>query len=697
MCEIKANPLKRRRRTQTGTSRWSKYRRVKADIKRWESELHLTDHEGTSSDAENGNVPGTTILSQDTADLADVQNDKGGDYCVLEPGDDETIEVENTVKAGNYNIEMSMSLVNQLARWCVAFSVNSVAFTVLLKILVAYQVVVDLPRDSRTVLRTARSVKTKTVSGGEYFHFGLPECLSQMLKLMSSAVFEKLPDVLQIAINMDGLPCFKSVSTHLWPILGSLYAFGKSSRPFTIAVFYGVEKNKNVHEYLSDFVADYNTCRTTGFKCRGRLFKVNVRVVICDAPARAFVKNVYNHNSCFPCERCKVNRKSYCTIAAPRNDTDILKLDVNHNKGPSPLSECGIRLVSQVVLDYMHLILLGIVKKLITMWLETKVREDWHCIRLDITMKDEITNRLLSYIETCPKEFARKPRSISNFRMYKATEFRMFLLYTGIMCLKGKVASRVYHNFLLLACAMRIYLCDRSSKKRNLCQHAQAMLKAFVVHYKKIYGEKQVVYNVHSLLHIHEDVAKYGNLEHISSFPFENYMQGFKRKIRSGKNSFQQLIRRIDEEQRFSFLEPDVFDAPDGKVRYLHRHEFPLPESLQQYRNDIEAQYKVVEYKGVRFSVFSADSCIRLQDSSRSVGKIVNIARLKNGDCMLVYRLYQKMQSLFEYPMNSEDVGISAVEKLSDFIITTSVAECQKAWLFPTAHENKWVAIDMLS
>ena len=138
----------------------------------------------------------------------------------------------------------------------------------------------------------------------------------------------------------------------------------------------------------------------------------------------------------------------------------------------------------------------------------------------------------------------------------------------------------------------------------------------------------------------------------------------------------------------------DMFEEPLDNLRYLHPHDFPLPGSLLRYRNEIAGQYKVVEFRGVRFSVFAADSCIRLQDSS--VGKIVNIVRLTDGSCLLVYKIYRNRKSFFDYPMDSQAVGISLVDWLSDYTMTVCVKECQKAWLIPIAQDNKWVAIDLL-
>lgn len=59
--------------------------------------------------------------------------------------------------------------------------------------------------------------------------------------------------------------------------------------------------------------------------------------------------------------------------ATLRTDKDfILQLQQEHHKGNTPLEKIGIGLVSNVPLDYMHLVCLGIMKSLLMFWLGKK-------------------------------------------------------------------------------------------------------------------------------------------------------------------------------------------------------------------------------------------------------------------------------------------------------------------------------------
>ena len=88
--------------------------------------------------------------------------------------------------------------------------------------------------------------------------------------------------------------------------------------------------------------------------------------------------------------------------------------------------------------------------------------------------------------------------------------------------LKGILTTEMYSNFLYLSVGIRIFLSP------NLLNHyldyAEKLLQYFVASFAKLYGKSQMVYNVHSLVHLHEDAKRYGVLDNISSFPFESYL-----------------------------------------------------------------------------------------------------------------------------------------------------------------------------
>lgn len=97
--------------------------------------------------------------------------------------------------------------------------------------------------------------------------------------------------------------------------------------------------------------------------------------------------------------------------------------DVDHHKGPSPYHDTGVKLqiVSQFLLDYMHLVCLGVVKRLMLLWMKGPLGT-----RFSSYMNNEVSEMLKSFKKHIPREFSRKPRSVAHIDRWKATEFRQF-------------------------------------------------------------------------------------------------------------------------------------------------------------------------------------------------------------------------------------------------------------------------------
>lgn len=83
--------------------------------------------------------------------------------------------------------------------------------------------------------------------------------------------------------------------------------------------------------------------------------------------------------------------------AAMRTDAQFDEmLDEEHHRDISPLRELGIDLVKSFVLDYMHLVCLGIVCKLVLLW-----------------VKGPSTCRILSSVLSVVSENLKRPRNSS--------------------------------------------------------------------------------------------------------------------------------------------------------------------------------------------------------------------------------------------------------------------------------------------
>lgn len=124
-----------------------------------------------------------------------------------------------------------------------------------------------------------------------------------------------------------------------------------------------------------------------------------------------------------------------------------------HLETEMKLESMGIGMVSQFPIDPMHLIDLGITKKILLAMINKKT-----ILPMPRFAIMSISEKLCSLSSYNPREFARNPRGLDEISRWKATEFRQFVLYTGLVALRDFVPTEMYEHFLLIHCSYRILL-----------------------------------------------------------------------------------------------------------------------------------------------------------------------------------------------------------------------------------------------
>ena len=401
-----------------------------------------------------------------------------------------------------------------------------------------------VPKDSRTLLKSPREVSVVSKCGGTYSYLGIKAGILEALKHTNQD-----EDNLFLDINIDGVPLTKSSNSQLWPILGSI---NNSDFVFVIAVFHSFSKPSCVNDYLNDFIVEAKQLIKDGLNYNDRYFTFSIRSFICDSPARSFLKCIIGHAGYNSCERCCIhgtrvqNRTVFneCTFKESLRDGEKFQNCEylgDHQKEISPLVDLGINCVRQFPLDYMHLVLLGVVKRILIF-----LTKGPPCSKLSHQLQLLISERMVSHNGLMPSEFNRQPRRLSELAYWKSTEYRQFLLYHAPIVLKGIVEKDVYEHFICLHVAISLLLKKDVEKSQLL--FATDLLKWFVKTAVNVYGPTFTVYNVHGLSHLGDDVLNFGiDLNEISAFKFENFMQKIKKCVRSSKNPVAQVVKRTEE------------------------------------------------------------------------------------------------------------------------------------------------------
>lgn len=418
----------------------------------------------------------------------------------------------------NFYSEMSNEYLNEnidetfrqtVAAWAIKYGITHSALTSLLEIFNTFTNTV-FPKDPRTFLKTPRKTDIIEISNGQYCHFDIVNIVEKMI----NQIFKNGINitVLDLLINIDGMSISRSSNACFWPILVSENLCGKV---YVAGLYYGYTKPKDSNEFLKRFVSDIKPLLTAGYNDNKITIKVNLSALICDTPAKSFVLSVKSHTGFFSCTKCTIRGEWDGRVCFPEVNKNIplrTDLEMANNKymGEYQQGVCVLQeldnfgLVSCVPLDYMHLVCLGVMRKLISLWLKNTFPK-----RIAKTFCRRVSRLLQSIRSTVPLEFNRRPRAL-DYKQWKATEFRTFLLYLGPVVLKDILDRDMYNNFLTLHVAIPILLNQDFCKEDYYLQYVENLLKHFVQSFVTLYGRTHASHNIHNLLHLVADVRKFG-------------------------------------------------------------------------------------------------------------------------------------------------------------------------------------------
>lgn len=327
-------------------------------------------------------------------------------------------------------------------------------------------------------------------------------------------------------------------------------------------------------------------------------------------------------------------------------------------------------MVSQIPLDYLHLVCLGVMRRMLQLWIRGPKN-----IRLSAEDVNVISKYLLSIKSCIPLEFSRKPRDLYDVDRWKGTEFRQFLLYTGIVILKPFISPKYFNHFLSFSIAIRILIDSQLCSTFNA--YAKSLLFWFVSNYGKLYGDEYLSYNVHNLLHIADDGQKFGSLDNFSCFKYENHMQKIKNKLHKSGKPLEELSNRVFEELQIP-------------IRSCYMIQYPKPFYTN---NNNEISY--IQFKTFTLSKKKNNNSALLYNND-----VISISNIFEDNHVLYVRAqrFLNKKSLFTIPCASEKLGIFVVCNTSDSIeipVAQIKMKCLKIKYFNES--NSYVVIPLLT
>ena len=513
----------------------------------------------------------------------------------------------------------------------------------------------DLPKDPRIFLCSPTNYSIRKVAGRSYYYYGVEKAIRTLLNRFAEREFLGDTSCLSLQINVDGLPLFKSSKLQLWPILERIEEL-QNIGVFIIALFSGTAKPSSAQEYFADFIQEMKNLCKTGITIFEKNLRLKFSAVVCDAPARSFLKSIKSHSGYNSCERCVQqgeweNRLIFTQMNAPlRTDESFWQMiDDDHHLSVSPFATLDFGLVCQCALDYMHLVCLGVVRKVIFLWIMGPTRT-----RLHSNTIYEISSSLISLATHMPKNFARRPCSLTEAKMWKATEFRQFLLYTGPVVLSGKLKRPHFENFLL-SVSMRLLLTHDTSMAKIIGESCfKPSFKTFLPYMANLFFLIMFI-TYCTLLMISR------NMDHWTmwyAFLLKISWEILKKLIRQPTNPLAQILRRVDEKYDCTTGNMDCDKPKDGKSNlYVQHFKGPVPSGYEGF-----GQFRKYKSTNIFLTTLPGDSCVCI---GNSVCVIKNILSSASGTINIVFSKFLNAKSFSSHPFDLKEIGLRLVSNLS--------------------------------
>lgn len=267
--------------------------------------------------------------------------------------------------------------------------------------------------------------------------------------------------------NADGVQTFKSSKVSMCPVQVSINELNYRQRKENIllAGLWAATDKPVVNLYLKPFVEELTDLHENGIECLLPGFEQSINVKVhtllspVDSVERCALQNIHQFNGEYGCSFC-LNKGERVPVGngharvhrggegKKRTDKQLKRHAVKAEtenvvvkgvKGVSILLLLPIfSLIKCFPPEYMHSILLGVVKLFLVTWFDPKnFQKPWYLG----TKIHTIDARLLAMRP--PNEISRTPQSISNISQWKASEFKKFFTVLFISSIERYATSRI--------------------------------------------------------------------------------------------------------------------------------------------------------------------------------------------------------------------------------------------------------------
>ena len=358
--------------------------------------------------------------------------------------------------------------------------------------------------------------------------------LRDILAAHSKSHPAKVPDT-DIDLSCDGVPESKSSGLSL-DILS--VRFKSCNNIYSVAILQPAKKGLKMKDeiVLKHFLEEIPSTPLT------------VKLVIADAPKRASLQGLKSHAANFGCPYCyakKVDGKFPASTfrSGERTNRDLrrtadalaagIELVDNGVKTRSPLAELpGLDLINDVPAEAMHLIHLGVVRKMVTMMYKSRTGK--HFSTRIQGANDEPFNAMMRDMRAL-SDFSRRPRDL-DVAVWKAEEYRNLVLayWPVVMRTAPRECLKVW---LLTVYVVRgASLSDNLYNQLNTEEFENVTMEDWYKLYERTFGVKACSYNPHVFSHLNV-IRKIAPLADTSARRYEDHYAVMKKNYNAGSTS----------------------------------------------------------------------------------------------------------------------------------------------------------------
>ncbi|XP_051169417.1 uncharacterized protein LOC127286849 isoform X2 [Leptopilina boulardi] len=372
---------------------------------------------------------------------------------------------------------------------------------------------------------------------------------------------EKHSATFTYTISTDGAPLFNVSKRSFWPLQIILNELPVKLR-FKFVLLAGVmivttePKPNLMNLFLGEFIRQANLIHSKGIKIkllnenREIILQFTPIIIVADSVARPILQNRLQYNGNFGCSYCYQRgtylnhsmRYPFQEIEPELRSHDSHMRDIGQIKGPGSsfqgvkgksafIELSNIDMCWSFALDYLHNAVFGTTEQVWNLW-----------FKLLTVQERKLIDNLLLYQQP-PRELFRLTLKISNKSVWKATNWKSWLLYFSLPICSPFIQDHdhldMLENFALFRNSIFTMLKLKITQDElNTCE--QNMLQ-FTAEYENLYGPENVTFNVHASNHIPLSEKMSGPLWATSAFPFERNIHFIKQTINGPKSVEQQM------------------------------------------------------------------------------------------------------------------------------------------------------------